>query len=138
MTSNHSRESKRFTEKVIEYWTNFAKYDDPNSLKPSMDSEYWQPFAESSINLDILTAQEKLNVGRYLLMENSAIRTSTGFSTFKCDFWNYTTDGESIPTTTRQPTATTTTLKSGSDKSIGNDFSFMLFLVNCALCMKLM
>lgn len=112
----------------MEYWTNFAKYDDPNSLDSSTDSEYWQPFADSSANLDTLTAEGKLAIGRYLLMENTAIRTVTGFASFKCDFWNYTSDGESVPTTTVAMSSTKTVQTTGAANRNTSNILFLICL----------
>ena len=89
---NYSRsfKDKKFAEKMITYWTNFAKYDDPNY---SSDFENWEPFVAKSTDMSQMTAVEKMNKGRYLLFSNENIKMITGFSEHKCDFWNYTLDG---------------------------------------------
>lgn len=97
---NYSVEAKRFSETVMNYWTNFAKYNDPNYSKSPGDSQYWQALNEQSTNLNTLTAAEKLNTARYLRLTNDAITTVTGFGSHQCDFWNYTKNGDLVDTIT--------------------------------------
>ena len=112
---NYTLEDRQMSEKMINYWTNFAKYDNPNYLKPTYDSEYWQLFLDNSIDLESLTAEQKLNTGRYLKIEKSQIKTIQGFSQHQCKIWNYTKDGESIPIQT-----TTESSISGVNENVSN------------------
>ena len=75
---------------MITYWTDFAKYDDPNYSKSNLDAEYWQKFGAENFNK--LTAAEKMDIGKYLWIRDSNIGMKTGFSSHKCDYWKYTKD----------------------------------------------
>ena len=82
---------------MITLWTNFAKYDNPNNQKSTQDSDYWHPFADSSINFQTLTAIQKMDIAKYYLITNSTMLTvSNDFSKHRCDFWNYTRDGSLV------------------------------------------
>lgn len=54
-----------------------------------MTIKKWEPFVTTSTDLSKMTAVEKMNTGRYLLFTNSEIKMITGFSEYKCNFWNY-------------------------------------------------
>ena len=83
---------------MITYWTNFAKYDDPNYSDHLATIEKWEPFASKSTDLSVMSAVEKMNTGRYLLIANEKIKMMTGFSQHKCDFWEYTLDSSATST----------------------------------------
>lgn len=57
------------------------------------DPEVWRPFVSDSIDLNKMTAEQKMNVGGYLHIQNSSIQMTTGFKSHKCDFWGYTNSG---------------------------------------------
>lgn len=89
----YPKEDKLFSEKIITYWTNFAKYNDPNYVSGDLaEISLWKSFARQSDNLDELTAVEKMNVGSYLWFLNEKTRMVSGFSDYKCDYWNHTRD----------------------------------------------
>ena len=72
--------------------TNFVKYDDPN-YNTLGSPEHWDSFVDNSDSLNSLTAKEKMGMGKYLLMLEKEMKMKIGFSSSKCDFWNYTMDG---------------------------------------------
>lgn len=89
----YPKEDKLFSEQIITYWTNFAKYNDPNFVSGALaEISLWSPFARQSDNLDELTAVEKMEVGRYIWFLNEKTRMVSGFSDYRCDYWNYTRD----------------------------------------------
>ena len=89
--NNYTLAAKLFTEKVNKYWTDFCKYDDPNYSKSIRDKDFWMPFG-NKINLNHLSANEKMSTGKFLLLTNDEISMTRDFSRHQCKFWNYTRD----------------------------------------------
>jgi hypothetical protein len=78
---NYSLETKAFSEKMITFWTNFVKYDDPNGLnRPNMNESkvYWDTFKNKK------TGSEN----NYLFLKNEGISMASGYSEHNCDLWN--------------------------------------------------
>lgn len=64
--------------------------DDPNFTNEKNDTQYWKKFVSDSMNLNDMTSEEKMNSGRYLLIQESNTTMVTGFTSDKISFWNYT------------------------------------------------
>ena len=79
---------------MLSYWFNFIQNNDPNYMKVSSESDYWQPFVK---DLAKLSADEKMKKGNYFLFANSAIKMTSDFSSHKCKFWNFTQNPPEIP-----------------------------------------
>ncbi len=84
------------TEKIIKYWTNFVKFDDPNYSDSLISSnvEVWKPFYNSK-PLKNMLAKEKLNNANYLVLNFNNTRMVSGLSKHRCEFWNNTRDSPS-------------------------------------------
>lgn len=76
----------------MKYWSDFAKYDDPNYSK---SNARWNQFGDK-MSLTYLDATNKMRVGKYLLFTNDNIGMTYDYSSHKCDFWNYTKNGENF------------------------------------------
>ena len=72
------------SEKIITYWTNFVKFNNPNYVHKN-ETEYWEPFVVDKSQLENIT-----NSGGYLVFENNSIQMVKGYSSHNCIFWNYT------------------------------------------------
>ena len=92
---NYSLEAKLFTEKMISYWVDFITHDNPSFSKEKNSQDYWKKFVDDTTNLNEMTAEEKMNSGRYLLIQEANTTMMTGFSSDKISFWNYTYDSSS-------------------------------------------
>ena len=91
-------EEKAFTEKLLSYWFNFIKYEDPNYNKPNSASDYWKPFNK---NLASLSADDKMKNGNFFLMQNStSFKMVQDFSSHHCKTWNYTRNPTGIEDST--------------------------------------
>ncbi len=79
-----SQAERDFTQKIVFYWTNFVRFDDPSSI--SFDSvTTWLPFLNSSaVNETAVHA-----TGRFLLMSNDNLSMKSGFTSHHCKFWGY-------------------------------------------------
>ena len=58
-------------------------------MKNNASAVIWEPFVNSSVNLKLLNATQKLAIGRYLVFEQNSINMKRGFSSHNCDVWNY-------------------------------------------------
>lgn len=74
----------------MRYWSDFAKYDDPNY---SQANARWNQFGDR-LSLSYLSATNKMRVGQYLLLTNDNIGMTYDYSSHKCDFWNYTKNAD--------------------------------------------
>lgn len=73
-----------FTQKVVFYWTNFVKYDDPSEI--TYDSvTTWLPFA----NTKLVQESDIAETGKFLVMSNDNIAMKTDFTSHHCKFWGY-------------------------------------------------
>lgn len=73
-----------FTQKIVFYWTNFAKYDNPSGV--TYDSvTTWLPFADPSWGYQ----NEYYQTGRSLVMSNDNIAMKSGFTSHHCKFWGF-------------------------------------------------
>ena len=93
---NYSNAEKLYTENLLSYWVNFISYNDPNYMKFNKDLPDWLPFIDKTTNLAKMNATKKLSTGRYLLFGTTNINMSSGFARHQCDFWNYTSDSNTI------------------------------------------
>ncbi len=77
--NKYSQETKLFTERIVTYWTNFVKYDNPNFLNASTNaSDYWRPFSKNN----------KTQIDSYLVFDtNGQINMRSGYSSHQCEFW---------------------------------------------------
>lgn len=70
-----SYEDRIFSEKMIAYWMNFIKNNDPNFPSFPTQAVYWQQFTTT--------------VGQQILFQNyGGIQSQTGYSSHRCNFWN--------------------------------------------------
>lgn len=70
-----SYEDRVFSEKILSYWMNFIKNNDPNFRAFPTQAVFWQEFTTT--------------FGQRLLFQNyGGIRMQFGYSTHKCNFWN--------------------------------------------------
>lgn len=94
-----SNADKLMSEKMMAYWANFVKYDDPNYLE-SQNETIWEPFANTSNPIDLV------NNGKYILFEKEGIKMASGFSSHNCQYYlSEYLDGNQV--TTRAKCATT-------------------------------
>ncbi len=78
-TNTYSIQTKLFAEKVINYWTNFVKFDNPNYLKKPSELDYWSTYLNNATK----------TFDNYLIFTNeNQIKMSTGgYTSHKCEFW---------------------------------------------------
>ncbi len=82
--NSFSQAERDFTQKIIFYWTNFAKYDNPSGV--TFDSvTTWLPFAEPSWGYQ----NEYYQTGRSLSINNDRIFMKSGFTSHHCKFWGF-------------------------------------------------
>ncbi len=72
------------TKTIVDYWTNFVKYDDPNGFESG--DVLWKHFAEEN-NSQI---QDFSNIGRIINFKNNETSMVTGYTENHCDFWKFT------------------------------------------------
>ena len=73
-------EERLFTERIINYWSNFIRYDDPNYIGEGG----WLPFNEPG--------SQPNDTGNFIVFANSGIRMESDYSSHKCGYWNFTND----------------------------------------------
>lgn len=79
-----SQAERDFTQKVVFYWTNFVKYDDPSEV--TYDSvTTWLPFT----NKKLVQESDIEKTGQFLVMNNDKIAMKAGFTSHHCKFWGY-------------------------------------------------
>ena len=83
--SNYSSNERKFNEDFLKYWVDFIKYDDPNFSQKSGLSQ-WDSFLDGS-QMNMVDIER---VGRVLRLKANDTKMTTGFSSHKCAFWNYT------------------------------------------------
>jgi hypothetical protein len=88
---SYSYSEKKFSKRLLRYWTNFVKYGDPNQYDEDFQAtknEVWPAWIEGTESkiLDVCKAV-KTKYNSYLSLHPSNM-TVTGDSSFlKCDFW---------------------------------------------------
>ncbi len=72
------------SQRLVFYWTNFAKYDDPSGVVNESVAT-WLPFANAT-----MASQESIHEnGRYMSMRKEKFSMERGFTEHHCKFWGF-------------------------------------------------
>ena len=83
--TNYSSNERKFNEDFLKYWVNYIKYDDPN-FSQKFGLSQWDSFFDGS-QMNMVDIERG---GRVLRLKANDTKMTTGFSSHKCAFWNYT------------------------------------------------
>lgn len=76
--SNYKLQEKVLADKMVQYWANFAKYDNPNGRSNDQAPREWPVYTTNGSDKD----------KAYIILEGLRIRKDYGFNEEKCKFWN--------------------------------------------------
>jgi carboxylesterase type B len=85
---------KQLTIEIITYWSNFAKYNDPNGKEEKL--KHWPPYTLFEQNFDqsfnassnISNMTNLHDSGRYMILKTNGTKVSRGYSLEICQLWN--------------------------------------------------
>lgn len=82
----YSNGEKVLTKEMIDYYSNFAKFNTPNGREVK---KHWPKY--TLLNLDDKTANmsDPSEAGRYMIFKTNGTRVNRGYSVEICQFWNY-------------------------------------------------
>jgi len=72
------------TGEILNYWTNFVKYDNPNHLKSVNDKDFWNTYKPA------MTGITESNRGEYIVFSEAGflMETSGKNDGHNCEFWD--------------------------------------------------
>lgn len=71
----------KITKEIVNYWTNFVKYNNPN---PSTYS--WKPFLDKSM---LRIPKDVTKIGRFIEFNNNGVMMKKDYSSHQCRLWGF-------------------------------------------------